>query len=131
MTNITVKKADNATDILWTQTQSGGSDSARPAIWQSASVGSAVGHRPELRYYVKGSGPKKEVIVTSVYPSLSTDSTTGITSVIKKQRFKAVFELDQDAPQVDINEFVAQTLHMVAYHSLTEAWIQVANGNVT
>lgn len=130
MTNSTFKKADHATDITWTQTSIGGSDASHPAIWQSTTIGTAVAHRPEGRYYVKGSGPKKTVTVTVQYPSLSTDSTTGITSIIKRQRFKGVFEIDQEAPTTDVNEFVSQTVHLLSGTPM-EVAIQGCNANVT
>lgn len=130
MTDFTVKKADHTTDIVWAQTQVGGSDATKPAIWQSTTVGTAVAHRPELRYYVKGSGTKKTVVVTVVYPSLSTDSTTGITSIIKRQRFKGTYDLDQEATQADIDQFVTQCNHLLA-HATLEGHMQVARGNVT
>jgi hypothetical protein len=114
ITNPTVKKADNVTDIVWTGVQTGGQASDRPAIWQSATIGTAVAHRPELRYWVKRlSGNKGEVHITGQYPSLSTDTTTGITSIIGRQKFNLVLEIDQNLPNVDIGEFVSQSINML------------------
>lgn len=110
--NLTVKKNDGTTDILWTGVQ-GGSTRDRPATWQSATVGTATAHRPELRLWMERSnGGKGTCTLTGQYPSISTDSTTGITSIIGRQRMKVVWEIDQNMPQADCNEFVAQMTNL-------------------
>lgn len=115
MATQTVKKFDGVTDIGYAIIQTGGSKE-RPAIWQATSIGTAGAHRPEIRYWVDrkgGDGQKCVVYITFHYPSLSTNSTTGMTSVVYKQKAKYQYELDFNAPQTDINEAVAQLSNLL------------------
>lgn len=113
LADIVVKKHDNATDITWAKQQPGSSLQV-PAIWQST-LGVAYAHRPELRFWLmRRGGQIKDVSITGQYPTLSTNSTTGITSVIGRQRFKGVWTLDHSMPQTDINEFAAQISNLLA-----------------
>lgn len=122
MPNITIKKSDGTTDVLWTQVQPGGSDPARPAIWQSYTVGVAQSHKPEFRFYVRrADGMKNEVVMTGHYPVLSTNTTTGLTSVVARQRLKVVFEFDNAYAQTDINEAVAQFINLMDSTTLYDA----------
>lgn len=111
--NQTVKKYDGVTDIVWTGVQTGGTRE-RPAIWSSSSVGAAGAHRPEFRYWLerKLNAQRYIVNVSMHYPSLSTNSTTGITSVIGKNRFMAAWDIDTNLVQTDANELVAQSVNL-------------------
>jgi hypothetical protein len=121
MLDLTIKKADTTTDIVWTGVQSGGSKE-RPAIWQSATVGVAVSHRPELRYYVERlGGTKGNVVLTAQYPTIYTDSTTGVTSILKRQKVKAVYEIEQEMKQSDIDEFTHQINNLLFHATMKNA----------
>lgn len=111
--NQTVKKYDGVTDIVWTGIQTGGTRE-RPAIWTSSSVGAAGAHRPEFRYWLdrKLNAQRYIANVSMHYPSLSTNSTTGITSVIGKNRFMAAWDIDTNLVQTDANELVAQSVNL-------------------
>jgi len=113
MANQTIKKYDGVTDIIWTVVQTGGSRE-RPAIWTSSSVGAAGAHRPEFRYWIdrKLNGTRYIANVSMHYPSLSTNSTTGLTSVIGKNRFVAAWDIDTSLVQPDANELVAQSINL-------------------
>lgn len=114
LANQTVKKYDGVTDIIWTGIQSGGSRE-RPAIWTSSSVGAAEAHRPEFRFWIdrKLNAPRYIVNVSMHYPSLSLNSTTGITSVIGKNRFVGAWDLDTNLVQADRNELIAQGINLL------------------
>jgi len=112
--NITVKKNDGITDILYTGVQPSSGDNV-PAIWKSLTVGSAQAHQPELRCSARGlSGGKREVTWTFSYPSIATNSTTTLTSVVFKEFARATFTLDPQAPNADVNETVAQFMNLLA-----------------
>lgn len=120
LANITIKKHDGTTDIVYTGIKPGVLPSD-PAIWQTI-LGTAVAHRPDLRYSVKPTGATtKDVRMSYQYPSLSTNSTTGITSVIARQKFVGIWTLDQSAPQVDVNEFSAQLARLIAHQTMIDA----------
>lgn len=81
MANITVKKADGTTDIVWTNKSPSAGDKV-PAIWRSDTVGASVAFRPEFRLWSYGAsgGTQRSVKSSLVYPILEVDGT--ITRVI-------------------------------------------------
>jgi hypothetical protein len=79
--NITVKKKDGTTDVVWTGIQGQGGDSA-PARFASNTVGTAIAHRPTLQILSRDNGPKTARHFEGVfrYPNLVTDA-SAITKV--------------------------------------------------
>lgn len=68
MANITVKKADGTTDIVYTAMSPSAGDKT-PAIWRSNSVGTSVAQRPEFRATsAQLSGNKRQLKTNFVYP---------------------------------------------------------------
>lgn len=79
LANVTVKKNDGVTDIVYTGIQpQGGVDI--PAKFRSQTVGSAISHNPELRVTVRDKGKMDECRASYKYPDIATNSTTGITA---------------------------------------------------
>lgn len=112
--NITVKKHDGTTDVTYSAQQSSSGDNVQ-AIWKSLSVGTAQAHQPELRCSARQiQGGKREVRMTFSYPSLSTNTSTGVTSVIYKEAGTYTFVLDPQAPTVDVNEATSQFANLIA-----------------
>lgn len=124
MGNITVKKHDGTTDIVYSALQAGGSDRQRPAIWTSATVGTAYSHRPEVRYSMRQvSATRKSEVLTAQYPTLSTDTSTGITTIIGRGvKLRLEIEVDQSMPQADINEGTSQFLNFFANGNIRAAF---------
>jgi len=112
--NIVVTKNDGTTSMTYTGVQPSSGDGT-PAIWKSQAVGNAQAHQPELRLSARDSanGTSRTLRATGVYPSISTDSTTGITTVTKRSRFSAEWVFDKDTPQTDVDEFVMQMNHIL------------------
>lgn len=79
MANITVKKADGTTDIIYVNLSPSAGDTT-PAMWRVESIGSIPGNRPALQCTSKFTADRRARIVTVklVYPETYTDSTTGI-----------------------------------------------------
>lgn len=112
--NITVKKNDGTTDIVYTALQPSSGDGVQ-SIWKSLSVGTAPAHQPELRCSARAqNGGKREIRWTYVYPEISTNSTTGLTSVVFKELASASFVLDMASASVTQNEAVAQFANLLA-----------------
>lgn len=113
--NITVKKNDNTTDIVWTGVSPSAGDGV-PAIWRSQTVGNAASHQPELRLSAKdgSNGGKRVMRVTYVYPQISTNTTTGVTSVVDKMVFAGDWQLPKSMAAVDVNEAASQLANLVA-----------------
>lgn len=113
LANITVKKNDAVTDIVYSGVNPAGGVDA-PAILRSNTVGTAVAHRPELRVNVKNAGPMDRVVGTFKYPQIATNSTTGVTSVVGSVGGKFEFQVDKSTDQTVVNEAAAQFANLIA-----------------
>nr|URG15700.1 MAG: coat protein [Leviviridae sp.] len=116
MANITVKKNDGTTDIVYTAKSPSAGDSV-PAVWRADSVGSAPSHRPELRLMSKnsrkGGEEAREMRGTYKYPQLVTDTNLGGLTIVKRDALMTVTGvIPKDMPAADINEFVSQAFNL-------------------
>ena len=111
--NITVKKADGTTDIVYAYVQPA-SGTTQPAIWRSP-TGAAPAHKAELR--VKATSNKantvRRVEGTYTYPQTATASDGSIT-VVNRGSITFTGVIPQAMPQTEINELVHQGLNLVA-----------------
>jgi hypothetical protein len=115
LADITVKKADETTNIVWTGTQPASGDN--PAIWKSKTVGTAYEHQPEARFVSRegNKGRSRTVRVTGVYPQIATNSTTGVTSVVNRLRLVgAEWDIPKGMTATDIAEAVHQLCNLMA-----------------
>jgi len=107
--NITVKKNDDTTDIVWTAVQPSSGDGT-PATWKSQTVGTASAHQPEFRLSGRDAnkGNSRLMRGTFRYPQIATNSTTGVTSVVGVANATVEFEFPKSMPTSDLNEAVSQ-----------------------
>jgi len=114
LANITVKKNDGTTDIIYVAKSPSGGDGI-PAIWRADAVGSAASHAPELRLTSReaAKGMKRALRATFVYPQIATNSTTGVTSVVEKAMASADWTLPKGMSSVDVNEFASQFANLI------------------
>lgn len=113
LADIVVKKNDGVTNITYVGlVPSSGNDV--PAIWKATAVGSAPAHQPELRLISRDgeNGGKRALRGTYVYPQISTNSTTGVTSVIDSAFGTIDFKFPKSMSQSDINEAAAQMCNL-------------------
>lgn len=114
MANITVKKNDGTTDIIYTAMQPSSGDGVQ-AVWKSTSVGTAPAHQPEFRVSARAQGgTKREVRFTYMYPEIAINTTTGLTSVSYREMGTLSFVQDTASANVSINEAYAQFANLVA-----------------
>jgi len=114
LANITVKKNDGVTDIIYTGVVPSSGDK-NPAVWKYQAAGVAIGQQPEFRLTARESGDgKRELRSTMFYPQVSTNSTTGVTSVVRKAMGSATWVLDKEMNATDVNEFVSQFANLMA-----------------
>lgn len=75
LANITVKKADGTTDVVYTAIASAASDGS-PALFRNNTVGTTVAERPTLLIAAKDNGPKtaRRVNVDFSWPLVQTDA---------------------------------------------------------
>lgn len=114
ISNITVKKNDGTTDIVYTGVQPSSGDGTA-AIWKAQSVGTAPAHQPELRLASRDAskGAKRALRSTYVYPQISTNTTTGLTSVVDRASADTNWNFPKGMTQTDINEFVSQYANLL------------------
>ena len=112
--NITVKKNDTTTDIVYTGVSPSSGDTS-PAIWKSQTVGVAPAHQPEFRLIARDAqgGARRAMRSTYVYPQIATNSTTSLTSVVDKASASVDWVFPKGMAQTDINEFVSQFANLL------------------
>lgn len=114
MANITVKKSDGTTDIVYSQMVASAGDKA-PALWRANSVGTAAAFRPELSCVSQWNGPRtaRRVYLRYSYPSTTIDATGGV--VLQN---RAIFETTAVVPtgmtDADLAEAVSQYFNLGA-----------------
>lgn len=82
MANLTVKKADGTTDIVYTSMTPSAGDKT-PAIWRANTVGDSVALRPEFRAIGMPSpdGARRTLKTNLVFPVVVTDNASGLKKV--------------------------------------------------
>lgn len=116
MANITVKKYDGTTDIVFDALSASGGDSS-PAVWRQdtgAVAGLPVGLRPTFKVSTQWNGPKtaRQMKLSASFPYAVQDSTTTLYSSKDRVVFEGLVTLPQGMPATSINEAVAQILNL-------------------
>lgn len=113
--NITVKKNDGTTDIVWTGISPSGGDRS-PSVWQSLTVGSAMSHRPALQLSCRdnGNGTARRFQIDYQYPQTATNTTTGVTSIVNRSVFSGSMVCPKDMDATTLAEAVSQFCHLLA-----------------
>lgn len=127
--NITVKKADGTTDLVYVTIDPAGSDS--PASWRALAVGDAVAHQP--RFTLLGKLNANRTVTrfkaTFMYPEVATNSTTGITSVVNVVPLSAEFTLPLAAKSLTTKEAIYQFTNLLASALVKQCLETQANAN--
>ncbi|DAD51568.1 TPA_asm: coat protein [ssRNA phage Esthiorhiza.2_49] len=113
--DITVKKADGTTDIIWSLLAGSGGDNA-PAVWRSGTAAGTVGQKPTFQVLTKDNGNKtaRRIEFSGKFPSVYTNTSTGQTEVRAVIPFSASFAVPTNVAQVDMNEAAAQLLNLLS-----------------
>lgn len=114
LANITVKKNDGTTDVIYTGMQPAAGDGSS-AIWRQT-TNAYPSCQPELRIIAKQAKGKmgRAVRGTFVYPQAIVNSTTGVTSVLTTAYGDVNFVFDRTMSQAEINEAAAQFANLIA-----------------
>lgn len=123
MANMTVKKYDGTTDIVYDAVSASGGDGS-PAVWRQdtgATAGLPIGLRALFKLWSLWNGPKtaRQVKINFVRPYALQDSTTTKYSASDRFVFEGVMTVPQALPSSEINESVYQLCNLVA-HTLTK-----------
>jgi hypothetical protein len=114
MANITVKKADGTTDIVYTALTPSAGDKVA-AQWRVESIGVVAGNRPVFQVMTRASQDKGARIIEGklVYPETFTDSTTGLISTKNRELFSFSAITHMNASDSAIAELAAQAANLV------------------
>lgn len=109
MANITVKKADGTTDVIYVASTPSAGDK-NPAIWTQNAAAGIQGFRPrfELQTQNNGTGSMRQARVRFSFPSTYTDSTTGLTKLNKTVDFDGIVYLPKELTTTEWKEAFAQ-----------------------
>lgn len=118
MANITVKKADGTTDIVYDALAASAGDSS-PAVWRQdtgATAALPVGLRALLRALTRWNGQKTARVMETHYqrPYAVQDSTTTLYSAKDQVIIDVRAVVPQSIPATEINEAIAQGLNLAA-----------------
>lgn len=110
--NITVKKNDGVTDVVYTAVVPSAGDKS-PAIFKSNSVGTSANARPEFRVSSLANRQRTTRVVEGnlVYPTTVTEN--GVTSVAHRTLVQVRVTVPQGAPDTDIAEAVSQGVNLL------------------
>lgn len=114
LANITVKKADNTTDVVYTAVM-GSSGDKTPAIWQSQTVGTTPAERPTLTLTSRsnGTGTARRVDINYQWPTTSQDA--GNNKVVDgRMSFSGTYLIPQNQPSANIKEQAYQLGNLLA-----------------
>jgi len=113
-TNLTIKKNDGTTDIVWSLMAASGGDKS-PAVWRSTTATGTAGQQPFMSMQSRDNGDKtaRRTDMTFVYPSVYTDAASGLTKVRSKSIITVSAVLPLDTASADVLEQAAQFAHLL------------------
>lgn len=114
MANITIKKNDGTTDVVYTAVVPSSGDK-NSAIWRNLTVGTAAAHRPQLALMSMSNGPKtaRRLEAKLTYPTLAT-GTDGKVNVVDKVIVDCSAIVPLGMVDTDIAEAVSQAFNLFA-----------------
>lgn len=114
MADITVKKSDGTTDIVYVALSPSAGDKT-PAQWRVEAIGTVPGNRPTLAVTSRFSVDRQARVVEGklLYPETFTDSTTGIVATRLRESFSFTHIIRQDAADTTTKELSAQAANLI------------------
>lgn len=113
MANITVKKADGTTDIVYTALTASAGDGI-PARWRADTVNAVQSFRPVLELRTQDNGPKtvRRSTASAVYPVVR--SVAAVDTLISSGSFETVAQIPKNLTDSEIKEMVYQYANLMA-----------------
>jgi len=114
MANITVKKADTTTDIVYSMLTPSAGDNV-PAQWRSETASTQNNGKPLASLTSKWNGDRsaRRLNFEFRYPQVVTDTTTGLVSVVNYVPITFSAALPQGVPDVIAAEAIAQSINLL------------------
>jgi len=113
--NITIKKADGTTDVLFTGVSPSAGDKS-PAIFRSNSVGSSVLARPELRVTAQNNGTNtaRRIKIDFTYPQVADNIVAGTRQVVGRANFSLTGIVPVAMDDEIVTEACTQVINLLA-----------------
>lgn len=110
--DITIKKADGTTNIVWSLVAGSGGDKA-PAVWKSNTATGTPGQKPTFSVWTQPNTANtgRRVFMNVTFPEVYTDSNTSLTQVRTKGNLKVEAFLPGDMSVG--SEFAAQAMNLL------------------
>lgn len=110
LANITVKKADGTTDVIYTAVM-GSSGDKTPAVWVNQTVGTTPAERPRLSVTTRGNGPgtARRIDYSFDWPIMSQDAGGNRTVTGRMNHTGSIL-----VPQSQVNSVIAEQIHQSA-----------------
>lgn len=115
MANITVKKDDTTTDVIYVAVQASSGEKS-PAIWRQDGFGGTPGQRPELRISSSSNGNNtgRKLVGSFTYPHTYVEAVSGLTKVNSRANCQFTCALPLEFPDANAAEFGAQLGNLLA-----------------
>lgn len=115
MADIVVKKADTVTNVTYVALNPSSGDTV-PAFWRQDAMATQADLRATMAIKSQWNGQRTARRVETVfqYPHVSTDSTTGLTSVVARVPISATFTVPASVPDTVVAEAIAQHANLMA-----------------
>lgn len=125
MANVTVKKYDGTTDIVYNALSGSGGDGS-PAVWRQdtgAPAAQPVGLRKVFKLWSQWNGPKtaRQSKFNYVAPYVLLDTTTSAYSSKDRVVIDGIATIPQGIPPSEINEAVSQAFNLLAAQLIKES----------
>lgn len=114
LADLTVKKADGTTDIVWSGVVSSAGDKSA-SRHNSKTVSTIPAFQPQMSIKSESNGDSttRRVHVNVVYPYTVTDSGTNQTTKLGQASFRGEWTVSQEMPQTTVDEFAAQVANLL------------------
>lgn len=114
ISNITVKKDDGATDIIYVAKNPSSGDGV-PSRWRADSAGTADSFKPELTIagHLNSGGTARWLNLKFIMPQVYTDSTTSLSAVASRCQASLDVSYPVSTPDSVVNEFVSQLFNLL------------------
>lgn len=120
MADITIKKADGATDITYTALTPSAGDKTS-AIWAPSTVGTGRGFRPELRVSSHPNAARTVRYVNGIIAWPVVETIGGTPTVTNRNSVSFQCLTAEKSPDSDIDEMVEQAVNLLRSSLMREA----------
>lgn len=112
MSNITVKKNDGTTDVVYDAMAPSSGDKTA-AIWSPGAVGGSMGLRPEVRMQSSSNAANTARFVEGIVRWPMVQTVNGAESIAGHGSFSFKLTVPNDAPDTQVHELVAQATNLM------------------